>query len=335
MGNSSFAAVLMLESVEDGVHKGIASLILQGGARFSQIKVCDTKDENMTVFRQWTTEEATLHSDSIRAVESSLGQLHPHATRVCCSVFASPDDTALCAMGCVASVPSASYGCEDVQVHVKIFGSPCSWAQIQEEERLRGVVQYLQHRYGRPVFLTSLGPTRLRLSQCLWSPDGLRVLSPPTTHHHQARRIPRCHFILRFPAWRLDDERLVRLVHHFIVETMFTERRRDIPRHHVTVVALDDVSGCVTAKDVEELRSTLRRELINGEMKKNRVLGVTFATWAPHWRRLLQLPAREAPNRSIKLEASFLLLDGGEEGFARFTAAVVQWELDCLSSKRE
>lgn len=319
-GSSSFTALVLMESVEDGVNRGVAAIVLDR-ACLEHFSVAQGELEGMMQFQQMAL-KASVFADCCDAVSHVLQERHPVAERVSCCVFASPDDEVFGSLGCIPSAPDASCA-EGLNLCVKVFGGPCSWAQPQEVVRLTRLIAMFEQRYGRPV-VTSLGPTRLRLSQCLLAQDGLRLLS---ARARASGKVPRCAFFLNFDGMALDDK-VLRLVHHFIVEVMYVEKRRETPRHHVTVCCSDQ-KGCVTALDLEDLRSTLRRK----HKKDGKVLGITYAVLEPEWKCLLQLKRDITPNRSIRLQASFSMdvSDGGSDALEQFTAHIVRWQLEELA----
>lgn len=309
-----FALVLLVEAVEQQVHVGVAAVLVQR-PQLAGVSVVD-ECAGLECFRQWAR-DAPVSSDCGAAVAAALDRLHPRAAHASCAVFASPDDAALAGTGCTPATASATAPThEGVDLCVKVFGGPCSWAAHVEAARLRQLAALLQLRYGRAVAQVSLGPTRLRLSQCLLCADGVRAAAAPT----RVASVPRVAFELDLRPLPLEPA--ARLVHHFVVEVLWPERRRDTPRHHVCVRWAGG-AGCVTARDVEALRGGDRvRE--RRAQQGSKVTGVTWAALGPEWLRLLQLERDAAPNRSIRRHCAFA---GDAEELERFVAGVVRWQL--------
>jgi hypothetical protein len=282
----------------------------------------EATDETRAVllFGQWAADAVPV-VDCCTALRDVLSLLFPAVTdSVSVSVFASPEDSVVGQLGYRrVGCPAASN--VRLDLCVKLFGGPCHWAQQTELERVPLLTVVLENWFGVAAAIVHLGKTRLRASQAILCGDG--VGEPANA----ARRIPRVAFRLHL-ADHVSLLQVAEFAHHFLVETMWFQQRRDTPRHHVTLQwrGADGKAheASVSAREMEACRSDPARKARRRAEQHICETGATMECFVPVWLRLLARPA-EPPNRSIRLrcEVDCDSLDKLE----RFAASVVQWEL--------
>ena len=178
-----------------------------------------------------------------------------------------------------------------------------------------------------------LGAARLRASQCVLCLDGLveREWRADAPRNRLPHPIPRVVFTLRCGLQSLAS--VAQYVHHFIVEVLWLEQRRDTPRHHVRIEWLDVEAGgtprsaSLAALTVEHVRTDagLRAE------RAARGIGAaaTSLSYAGVWEKMLCANLKDVVNRGIRLAA---VVDCSTTTLLRHnTARVVQWQLAWLS----
>jgi hypothetical protein len=253
--------VLLLECAEDGVHQGVASLALSD-CQLATLVACDESGFVNDVFPRLVrdvTTERTAEAALLSGLRFFFNDADP-PFRVQVSCFASPDDEVVKKFdGVQICRPCVECDCDLV---VKIFGSPCHWAHGLEMLRfpllVRCVADYFSLRSS--VSIVHLGRTRFRASTCMLVPDGVRVYVPS----QKSVTIPRVAFFFTFEE-PMSDRRAAEYLHHFVVEILWTERRRDQPRHHVTVKWRADCQsewkmGSVSSLQLENLRGDRERK---------------------------------------------------------------------------
>lgn len=254
---------------------------------------------------------------------------------------------------------------DDHDLIAKIYGSPCGWAEDEERKRIPQLVSALARRLrvSEPARMVSLGATRLRVSQAVLCDDLVAPLPSPILMLPSARSaapiaaldslvagppklrpIPRVAFRLYLGPQSTRSAAL--FAHHFLVETMWLERRRDTPRHHVTFLWEQDAKAAnADAASVSGPRtrrassiSSLAFESMRGDAdlrEERRLKGVGGAAASDSYLdaliRLLEAPVSPpAGGVRIAIEADCQTA----ERLERFTARVVQWELRHLYASR-
>jgi hypothetical protein len=248
---SSVDAIVLLEVAEDRTHLGVAALVVSRKMLNCVVATCE--QEFIALFGSWTQSLIPLE-DACCALQFGLQCLFPDNTffgdDVLLSCFASPDDDiAQKLKGRFVASPERLK--TQKRLVVKVFGGPCHWAQSIEVERVPRLVVLLEKFFQTRCNLVHLGKTRLRASQCVLCADGVKPYEDTST------RIPRIAFHLSIAPTNL--QKVVEMVHHFLVETMWTERRRDMPRHYLFVMWQDEMSGClleasISSRQIEHVR---------------------------------------------------------------------------------
>ncbi len=323
--DTSVAVVVLVEAVEEGSHLGIASVVLTED-RLRQVEAA-REMECVALFGEWAA-RAPVSCDCASALLSSFDVLYGQDAldNVAVSLFASPDDSVAQQFSqCAVSCPSPLE--RQLDLCVKVFGGPCHWAQKEETRRMPLLAAALQQRFQVPVSLVHLGRTRLRVSQALLCEDGVR---PYEEARKGITRVPRVAYRLSL-GQGLSVERVAELAHHFLVECMWFEQRRDTPRHHVTLCWTtsegEEREASVSSKAMEDVRGDRELKAQRRSVQKIKETGATMECFVPQWLALLSQPSQPA-NRSIKLLCCHKC--ESVEQLEVLTAAVVRWELQHL-----
>ncbi len=322
--DSRVDVVVLVEAVEGPGDVGAVAAVVVGPERLARVEATGEAGA-VVLFGQWAA-EAMPAADCCSALRGALASLCPAVpARATISVFASPDDAVVRRLGS-RRVGSPVACTEHQELCVKLFGGPCHWAAKTESERVPLLTAVLEEWARATAAVVHLGTTRLRASQAVVCGDGIGPVASGEGH------IPRVAFRLRL-ADCASLQQAAEFAHHFLVETMWFEQRRDTPRHHVTL-AWRGADGeareaSISARAMEEIRGDPELKARRRAELHIRESGATMECFVPVWLRLLQRPA-EPPNRSIRLRceadcSSLALLE-------RFAARVVQWELWLLSS---
>jgi hypothetical protein len=318
--DTTVTVIVLGEAVEGPGQEGAVAAVVMGDERLAQLYATG-EVRAVELFGQWAA-EAAVAADCCTALRSALAILFPaKLTRVALSLFASPDDSVVGQLGTrILGSPTACI--ESCDLCVKLFGGPCHWAQPIESKRLPLLTAVLEDHFDVSAAVVHLGTTRLRASQAILCQDGVGALTGSANG-----RVPRVAFTLCLGD-QPSPQRVAEMAHHFLVETMWFEQRRDTPRHHVTL-AWRDADGvqreaAIAAREMEASRGDPELKARRRAEQHIRETGATMECFVPVWLRLLQRSA-EPPNRSIRLVcvADCDSLDKLEA----FAARVVQWEL--------
>jgi hypothetical protein len=318
--DTTVTVIVLVEAVEGPGQEGAVAAVVIGAERLAQLHATG-EVRAVELFDQWAS-GATVAADCSTALRGALAILFPaKLARVAVSLFASPDDSVVGQLG-TRTLGSPTASSERFDLCVKLFGGPCHWAQQVESKRLPLLTAVLEEHFGVAATVVHLGTTRLRASQAVLCQDGVGALSGSGNG-----KIPRVAFTLRLGD-QASLQRVAEMAHHFLVETMWFEQRRDTPRHHVTLVWRDADSvqreAAIAAREMEASRGDPELKARRRAEQHIRETGATMECFVPVWLRLLQRPA-EPPNRSIRLvciaECDTL------EKLEAFAARVVQWEL--------
>jgi hypothetical protein len=375
-------AVVLVEVVHERQHMGVAPVVFDR-ERLAQL-TAGQEANGIALFARWAAEAPTsldCGAALVAGVDALFdARFEPaHAT---IQVFASeeemPESVGAVYAPCIrhqaaissepaASASSAASGdSPDHDLIAKIFGSPCGWAEDEERKRIPQLVSALARRLHttEPTRMVSLGATRLRVSQAVLCDDMVVPLhsAQPVVHAFynapraapiaaldslvagpcKSRPIPRVAFRIQLGQQTTRSAAL--FAHHFLVETMWLERRRNTPRHHVTFMWEDaDAAHAVAAADVPRPHrassiASLAFESMRGDAdlrEERRLKGVGGAAASDSYLdaliRLLEAPVSPpAGGVRIAVEANCETA----ERLERFTARVVQWELRHLYSSR-
>lgn len=320
-------AVVLLEESES-----LVAAVLVGPERLAVLEAGAEGAFQGTLGPAWMREGAVVRGDVCDALLTCLRTCRAlDATdtrrRSSLQVLSSPDDDsglADRARGWASAVDErAGHG----RV-VRVMGSPCNWALAVERERMPRIVVALEGWLGARAVLVHAGGARLRCSQAV-----MCGLALEERERSGAGRIPRTCF--RVWLGRVASRRrAAELAHHFLVEVLFLERRRDTPRHHV-VLEWEDLEergercvSSVSSLQVEHVRGDPEAKARRRAALGTRETGASSEALVPEWLRLMALPA-EPPNRSIR--GAPVLLDCSTVPLLEAaTARTVAWQLGFL-----
>lgn len=346
-------AVVLVECVVDRVHIGVAPVLIDG-ARLSALRCADECD-GVAQFAAWAHDAPCL-PDCVAALDWALDTLYTSVHRFASGavhVFASDEEMPTDGEHAAVYVPSAR-GETDARVEwiARLVGSPIGWAQHIECERMPLLAAALARRGCDllPKRVVSLGATRLRASQVVALSDD--ALSRRGAQSAQRHPIPRVAFYVELGVQTAESATL--MAHHFLVEVMWLERRKDTPRHHVTLTWHERAAGCGDGDDAHDAAAAvaasmsvseitvarkatipaLALETLRGdaELRQERVeRGVGGAaaasTYAAAIAQLLSAPA-VAPSPGVRIAVRAQC--DTRARLEHFTARCVEWQLRWL-----
>lgn len=147
-----------------------------------------------------------------------------------------------------------------------------------------------------------------------------------------SKSIPRIAF--RIDLGRQTKQGATACAHHFLVEVMWFEKRRDTPRHHVTFLWIDDdvsverrtmMVSTVTSLALESMRGDAE---LREERRGKRLGGApACGTYDEHLTRLMMeapVPLSRGIHQAVQAHCT------KREQLEMFTMRVAVWQLRCL-----